>query len=209
MAVTVAEQVDRADLTRFWELYEAAFTPLASRAASREMLSRAEFTAMMNDRRVLKYVARDDDGDSVGLATLAREVEAVPWLSVPYFRRRWPQEYAEGRLYYVGFLFTHPAHQGTGLLRQMVRAVVRTLAEARAVTGFDISGYNRETYNLLIGLMRRAGPEVVPDVISLDEHVYYAVTFRASGMDGEAGATRDGRAINLDAEAAGRGLPNR
>ncbi|MGZ4524317.1 MAG: hypothetical protein ACXVXO_13025, partial [Mycobacteriaceae bacterium] len=74
------------DLTAqmFYDLYLAAFGPMRTRAAARNVLHQDEFFAEMNDTRVSKYVAWDADGRAVGLTTLTNDLHSVPWISPEY-----------------------------------------------------------------------------------------------------------------------------
>ncbi|MFG2042101.1 hypothetical protein [Dactylosporangium sp. NPDC048998] len=50
----------------------------------------------------------DDDGTIGGLSIYTNDLDAVPLIAPPYFARRWPQHYAERRIWYCGFVATSP-----------------------------------------------------------------------------------------------------
>lgn len=194
MPVTRYAVLHQATAAQLWELYEEGFGPLAARSVARQVLNHGEFVDRMRDARVWKYVQRDDDGAVIGLATLTRHLETVHTISPEYFAARWPREYAEGRVYYVGFVLIAAQRRHQGHYAELVRAVVGAAAAARALVGFDISTRNDELLDVLQATGRRAGPDAVPDLVTLDAQTFYAVTFRAP--DGQ-GPTRDGTVIDL------------
>jgi GNAT superfamily N-acetyltransferase len=206
MPVSRLAVVDEATTEQLWELYREGFGPLATRAVTRQVLYRHEFLERMRDGRVWKFVQRDEGGAVVGLATLTRHLETVVGISPDYFAARWPQEYAEGRVYYVGFVLVVSERRRQGLYAELVQAVVHMIARARAVAGFDICAYNLEVLDVLRATGRGAGPEAVPDLLTLDTQTYYAVSFRQLGS---AGPTQDGRVIDLTGtpEVAGQTPP--
>jgi hypothetical protein len=76
--VTVLTELDEPTARMFWELYAAAFGPLRTRAAARQVLHEQEFLEEMVDPRVWKYVIHDVTGQAVGLTTLtATMLDAV------------------------------------------------------------------------------------------------------------------------------------
>jgi hypothetical protein len=81
---------------RYWRLYEDAFAPLARVAAQRQTLFKEEFYEAMTDERIIKFVLWDDD-EPVGMALVATDLAAVPWVSSDYFAHRFPEHFAEGR----------------------------------------------------------------------------------------------------------------
>lgn len=204
MRVTRFATVNDATSERLWQVYRRAFAHLATEAVHRELLTREEFLQEMREPRLWKYVGFDPDEEPIAFATLTRHLETVEWINAEYFAARWPQEYAEGRVYYIGFIALDPDHQGQRRYRQILQPVVRTIAEARGVAGFDMCGYNVHVSEVLRNSMRAAGPPHVPDVQTLDTQTYFAVSFReADGV----GPTRDGNVIDLTGTASGR--PNR
>lgn len=107
--MTTVKQVDVLDgqlLEEAWALYRDAFQELRELAAQRHQMYRDEFDDVMADKRVPKFVAYDDDQDSrlVGLSTYTNDLDAMPLISPAFFAKRWPTEYAAGRIWYVGFV---------------------------------------------------------------------------------------------------------
>lgn len=101
--VTAVRTVVSGLLDQAWDLYEAAFAELNTLAVQRHLMYRPEFDEVMADRRVGKYLSWRGD-TLTGLATYTNCLDAVPLISPQYFERRWPTLFAEGRIWYVGFV---------------------------------------------------------------------------------------------------------
>jgi hypothetical protein len=113
-----------------WELYWARFEPLQELAMQRQGMSASGFGALAGDERVVKVLAVDGDR-LLGLSTLTNQLDAVsPALSIPFFRKRWPVEFAQGRLWYVPFVCTDG--RSHGVLQELLYA---TSAPARRLGG--------------------------------------------------------------------------
>lgn len=173
--VSVEAAMDTAATSAFWELYEAAFAPLRTRAAARQVLTREEFDAEMVDPRVAKHVARDADGLPVGVTTLTRDLSTVPWLSPEYFAARFPEHAARDAIFYLGFTLVSPGLQGGAVFGDMIRSCLVEFTAARGVCGFDVCAYNDE--GMQLGAMIRRTMETVPTLRHerLDTQTYYCV----------------------------------
>ena len=162
---------------RFYQLYLAAFGPLRTRAVARQVLHHDEFLAEMVDPRVWKYVAWDDGDHPVGLATLTRDLEVVPWISPEYFAERYPAQAARSAIYYLGFILVHPHRQREQVFSQILQAGVEQLRAAEAVCAYDICEYNDAVYGFgsrIEGLLHELADVTVERV---DTQTYYSATF--------------------------------
>jgi DNA-binding transcriptional LysR family regulator len=109
-----------------WEFYHETFAPLVTRAATRHLMNRGEFDAMMADGRVFKFVTRDGDG-LTGLSVMSDDLDAVPLISPPYFRHHWPDLYAQRRIVYCVFIGARPGPRGDGVFVALQREVYLTM----------------------------------------------------------------------------------
>ena len=98
-------------------LYRPAFEPLKVRSAARQVLTRGEFLEQMRDERVDKYVAWENGSEPIGMITLTRHLESVPWISPDYFAARYPEHWARNAIYYIGFILAHPRNRRPGSWR--------------------------------------------------------------------------------------------
>ncbi|MDQ1446548.1 MAG: hypothetical protein QOI20_3012, partial [Acidimicrobiaceae bacterium] len=83
----------------FLKVYRAAFEPLETLSAVRQSLTDAEFIEEMHHPAVLKWVAWDEFDQPCGLAFMTTDLALVPWISLPYYRARFPEHYERNAIY--------------------------------------------------------------------------------------------------------------
>ena len=157
-----------------WELYTRAIEELRRSAVQRHVMYRAEFDDMMADERVWKYRGVDSTGEITALATFTNQLESMPLISPEYFASRWPEHYAEGRVWYLGFIAIHPAHRGTGVFESVIEELWRPVQADRGVAALDMCGRNEA-----IGLpdaITRTLASLTPNVVAtaLDQQSYWS-----------------------------------
>jgi hypothetical protein len=171
---------------RYWRLYEDAFAPLARAAVQRQTLFREEFYEAMTDERIFKFVLWDDD-EPVGMAWVATDLAAVPWVSPDYFAHRFPEHFAEGRIYYFGDLLMAPSHQRDGSLNRLTDELTTFVLRNDGMIAFDCAGVNEQVVpGLCRAALDRQGAHVRAE--ELDAQHYFA--FIPSGFKDE-GRARD------------------
>jgi len=161
-------------IEEFLGVYRAAFKPLETLAPARQSFDDDEFREEMVDARVLKFVAYDKDGDACAMAFMATDLNAVPWISVPYFAKRFPDHYARGAIFYVGALLVRAEKQGGPWAKEIVDDMVRFVAERRGVATFDCCGFNVDVVKLPDTLARATHRLAFAECSELDQQRYYA-----------------------------------
>jgi pyruvoyl-dependent arginine decarboxylase len=171
--ISVEKQVDFATAKRYFQLYSAMFGQLNTEAVARQLLSEEEFLEEMLDPRVHKYIAWDAEDRPIGMSTLATDVSALPWVSPDYFQEHWPEEFARGAVYYLGFTLVHPAHRGAGIFQLMIRTALQKVVDDRGVAAWDSCQSNDERgmNSTAVRLVEEASG-VTPVVV--DRQIYYA-----------------------------------
>jgi GNAT superfamily N-acetyltransferase len=174
VGVDVEQVLAGAGREKGWRLYATSFEELRAAAVQRHVMYRAEFDDVMADERVGKYVAHADDGALVGLATLTNRLEAMPLISPEFFAARWPDHYAAGRVWYLGFIAIHPDHRGTGVFESVIEELWRPVRTSGGVAALDMCGRNEA-----IGLpdaISRTLEAFTPDVVTtaLDQQSYWS-----------------------------------
>jgi len=160
--------------------YREAFAPLASLSPIRQVFTDGDFLADMCNPAIVKFVARDISGAVCALSTLTNDLTTQPWLSPEYYQARYPSQFAEGRLYYVGSLMVMPEHQGGPWAHMLLTSVIRWLAERRAIATFDCCSFNVEAVQLprLIALVTRR--EAIGNLEELGRQHFYALELEGS-----------------------------
>jgi hypothetical protein len=129
-------------IAEFYDLYSLAFEPLKKRSVARQVLTEAEFTDQMLDERVVKYVARGEQGQAVGLTTLTNELDSVPWVSPDYFTEHYPEHSARNAVYYLGFTLAHPSQRHLRFVETIIMVGLQNLALDHAVVAYDVCAFN-------------------------------------------------------------------
>jgi hypothetical protein len=158
-------------------LYQRTFGPLRTRAAARQLLTREEFFGQLEDHRVDKYVAWEDDSEPVAIITLTRDLHTVPWISPEYFAARYPEQWARNAVYYLGFACARPTAKKSPFLDMAVEMAIEPLALERAVIAYDVCAYNNSVLGIserITEVLRRNSP-FRPE--ELDSQIYYGVNF--------------------------------
>ncbi len=187
MRVTIEPTIPPYLVTAFYDLYVAAFGPLRTRAAARQVLTLHEFAQEMTDPRVDKYVVWDTDGHggerAVALTTFTNDLSTVPWIEPAYYAHHYPEHFARGAVFYLGFTLVHPGlHQG-GVFSTTVAKIVERLVAERAVCAWDICAHNDTVLQLGAGIERLITRMAEVTVGSVDTQTYYASTFHGPKLD--------------------------
>ena len=175
--VSVETELEPALAETFYDLYRKAFGALETKAVARQLLHREEFLEEMHDPRVEKHVAWSD-GVPIGLSTLTRHLETVPWISPAYFAHHYPDAFARGAVYYIGFTLVQAEHRHSRVFQAMVHSMGAGLAEAGAVVGWDICAFNDDGFSFGEHAARALGQTGDVTVVPVDRQTYYVGSFR-------------------------------
>lgn len=189
--VSCEKEIDYATAKRFYKLYAATFGILDTEAAGRQLLSEQEFLEEMLDPRVLKYVSWDHDDLAVAMTTVATDPDTLPWVSPTYFAQHYPEAYARGHVYYIGFTLVRPQHRGNGLFQMMLREALTRAMETGGVGAWDTCQANEERG------MNATAMKVIEEVtgssaVPIDRQTYYAVVLPDPPGGLRQSATSDG-----------------
>jgi hypothetical protein len=181
MTIKVFDELHGSLLEEAWKLYQDAFQELNALAIQRHLMYRDEFDEVMRDTRVQKYLYLNDDGALCGMSTFTNYLEAVPLISPEYFRRRWPQHYAERRIWYVGFVAVHPNGRALHAFVELVEAMQLVAAPQNGVVGLDVCRYNDEAHRMsrAVGMLVHRITSTV-HVERADEQSYWLYEFPAA-----------------------------
>lgn len=163
-------------IERFLAVYRAAFAPLEKLAPARQSFDDDEFRHEMVDERVLKLIAYDRSAEACGMAFIATDLRAVPWISVPYYAHRFPEHYARDAIFYIGAMLVRPEKQGGPWAKELIDEIVRVVGEHRAVGCFDTCGFNTDVVKLPDTIARATHRLTYAESVELDAQRYYAHT---------------------------------
>lgn len=171
--LTVESEIPSEVAQRFYGLYCEAFGELAKQAVARQVLHEHEFMEEMVDPRVQKFLAWDDRGEVVGMCTLTRDLETVPWISPDYFAHHYPEHTARNAVFYLGFILVEEAHRRAHVFSELIAAVAEVLIEEKGVCAWDICGYNNRVLGLADATEALLNSIVETEVHTLDTQTYY------------------------------------
>ncbi|RZU48607.1 hypothetical protein EV385_0324 [Krasilnikovia cinnamomea] len=147
MRVDVVAELPPTLLDAAWRFYHDTFDELRTRAVARHVMYRHEFDELMADKRVMKYVAGDGDA-IVGLAAQTDDLHAVPLISPEYFAHRWPDRYAQRRIFYAVFVGARPGPRGMGVFVTLLREMMRPITAVAGIVTIDVCTHNEAVHAL-------------------------------------------------------------
>jgi hypothetical protein len=178
MNIKVFDELPADFIEDAWMLYYEAFRELNVLAVQRHLMYRSEFDEVMRDRRVQKYLYLLDGYTLCGLSTFTNDLHSVPLISPPYFERRWPEHYAERRIWYCGFAAVRADGRAPNAFAELVEAMYRVAATQSGIIALDMCRFNDETRHMsrVIPLMlRRLSRGVRTE--RMDEQSYWIYEF--------------------------------
>jgi hypothetical protein len=181
MNVKVLDVLHESLIEDAWTLYHEAFQEVNALAVQRHLMYRSEFDDVMRDQRVQKYLCLDDDDALCGLSTYTNDLDAVPLISPQYFARRWPQHYAERRIWYCGFVAVHAGGRAGNAFAELVESMYRVAATQNGLIALDMCRFNDQVRRLsrVVPLMlHRLSGDVRTE--RMDEQSYWLYEFRAA-----------------------------
>jgi hypothetical protein len=181
MNIKVVGEAHQSLVEEAWALYHTAFRDLNAFAVQRHLMYRNEFDDVMRDARVQKYLCMDDDDSLCGLSTYTNDLDAVPLISPQYFERRWPQLYAERRIWYCGFVAIHPDYQSSSAFSELVEAMYLVAATQNGIISLDMCRFNdqgRRLSRVIPLMLHRLSGEVRTE--RMDEQSYWLYEFPAA-----------------------------
>jgi len=96
---------------RLWSIYRGAFERLNERTPIHHGgFSVAQFEAVLQDEDFQKFLVYVGD-ELVGVTLLTNVLAKIPWINAGYFRRRYPDRFNAGRIYFLPAVVIDPKHQ--------------------------------------------------------------------------------------------------
>ncbi|WP_432561868.1 hypothetical protein [Kineococcus sp. SYSU DK003] len=177
-ALDVLDRLDGNDREDAWKAYELAFSGLAVRAAQQHLMTREEFEEVCLDERWRKYVIRDVDRDgTVGaFGTATNDLSVVPLLSLDFYADRYPRQFADRTICYIGCIGVHPSYRSSGAFVRIVETICRGIHEQGGVAAVDVCAYNDEQL-ALPRLINRITRTFGTEGERLDTQAFYGYDF--------------------------------
>lgn len=146
-----------------YELYLELFTPLAELAFQCHVLEDDDYAKVAAEPTITKLLAYNDAGELVGLATMTNNLPAVKLItpiSLPYFRRNWPNHYERKALWYVGYVAVRQHGDTTHAFRDLLLDLWDMMESNNGISFQDYCTFNQdvvEVNRITKLLFKRAG----------------------------------------------------
>lgn len=179
-------------LAHAWEFYQDVFTTINALAVQRHKMTSTEFYDVATDKRVSKWVSTELGpelmGESVplitGLGVQTDDLDAWPLISPEYFKRKWPDAYADKRIFYTGFVGVHP-EAPINTFRNLLDDMIKPIIAVRGVAIMDFCATNvdgRRLPHAVDRILGRLTPVVEPGTV-IDRQEFWAYDFGALTSD--------------------------
>ncbi len=139
-----------------WTFYRETFAEINTLAAQRHLMRHDEFTEVMTDGRITKYVLSEENDALLGLGTSTNDLSAWPLISPAYFERMYPEQYAAGKLWYIGFIGVRDGVRGG--FAAMLEAMSAPQRRVAGVALMDYCAFNfgeRDVHSISLRLLER------------------------------------------------------
>jgi hypothetical protein len=169
------EITDTPMIDRLWQLYERGFKETADRAIYRMMLFRSEFEQEMRTSATRKWLVWDDT-TPVGISAVATDLTSSSfWINPRFLARRYPEQFAAGRVHYTLFLVVDPEYRSTRAASLLMRKGMAMEAREDVVLIFDVGDANQaEDGGGLAAFAARSGGSV-DDLEIIETQRYYGL----------------------------------
>jgi hypothetical protein len=177
LIVSGTEHLDEA-----WRFYEEVFADVNTLAANRHMMTAEEFEHVMVDDRVQKWVAFNDEGRIIGMATITNHLDSWPLVSPQYFAKHYPDQYERRAIWYIGFVGCNAEGTRAHAFRDLIAQMQPQVEASDGVFVQDFCTYNvgvRRLPDATRAILRRINPTV--QFGRIDAQEFWAGSFASTG----------------------------
>ncbi len=158
-----------------YEDYRKAFAHLGRTAVQRHVMTGAEWDDVMDNWRIRKFVAKDSStGEFLGLSTITNHLEAWPLISPAYFEANYPDEYARGDVWYIGFAFA--TGRELSVLPALLKAMYPLSCKGISVMDFCTVNVDRGLPGYTRKILEKINPAV--GMHRIDAQEFWAIDFQ-------------------------------
>lgn len=171
LAVKATTHVDQVTTVRLWWLYQKAFTEINGLAAQRHLMTFEEFYDLMNEPRVVKFIAKSGQR-MVGLSVMTSDLTAWSLVAPEFYEQRYPGR----QIFYIGFVGTD---QTEGAYVALIARMYEDVMAADGVCAMDFAGHNVDQLKIgrkVNALLRRTNPRARGGMV--DRQEFWAWDFR-------------------------------
>lgn len=136
---------DREEKQQLSDIYLLCYAGISGECAQEQRCYTKEgFLEALEDAEYLKFIARGKDGKPVGLALATNNLDkaSVAYIDPVTFRRAFPEQSKQNKIYYFTFLGVLPENQRTIVFGRLLEHMIIHMDREKAIPAFD---YAKET----------------------------------------------------------------
>jgi len=153
---------------KLWELYNEAFQEVNKEAPCRQSYTKKEFYEVLTDEDVEKFILRNGD-EIVGVGLATNNLEKVSWISLAFYQKRFPFQFANRMIYYIKGIAVSRTRNTIGFGYALLAYMIDSFPKG-SVGCFDFS---EKVNKAMPGFVRKIGGGKAKDGELLDRQVYY------------------------------------
>lgn len=177
MTITVTETINDYGVTRdvdeHYEFYSKVFADIDELSVQKHLMEFDDFDDLWADPLVIKFFAHDDAGELVGMSVMGNHFSSWPLLSERYFQKHYPDHFARGVIWYIGFTGATESHVFRALVEKMYAHV-----GAMGMVVVDFSHWSVMENKMVlktVHVLKEVAPETV--IVRIDQQSFYALRF--------------------------------
>ncbi len=175
MRITIETGIDPAVTEAFLPIYHESFAHLAELAASKQVLSDTDFRTVMASPEVLKFSGWTQADKLCAIALATPKLDLVPWVSPPFFAKRFPDHYERGVIYYFLALLVHEENRDESWATAILEAISLFCGARQGVTVFDCCTFNNDVVKLPEIIIETGRRCLDLDAYEIDTQHYHAL----------------------------------
>jgi hypothetical protein len=171
--VTIEDTLPKDLIAHYFAIYDASWEGMKNKSPCRQYLRADEFEAEALDPRVLKFILWAEDGTPAAISFVATDLSVVPWVAPEYWSQRFPEQYREKRIFYIGSLVVKPTARHGVAIKKILEAISDHIGRVAGIAAFDCSEYM--TSHGWPAMIERVGrTRVIVTALELDPQRYWA-----------------------------------
>lgn len=174
MRITIESTVDATTAEAFLPIYHESFAHLIDLSAAKQSLSDEEYRFFMGSEDVLKFTGWTDDDQLCAVSLVTTRLDLVPWVSPPFFARRFPEHYERGVIYYFLTILVREQDRNRPWTKAILEAIGLHCGAVRGICVFDCCKFNDEVVGVPKIISEVSRPYLDFEEIEIDVQRYYA-----------------------------------
>lgn len=182
MHITIERSLSADIVEEFLPVYQESFAHLAELSAAKQVLEDEEFRRLMRSPRTLKFCGWDVGDDLVAMALMTHDIALVPWASIPFFARHWPERIDTDHLAYLLTILVKADRRGEPWMSNIIEVLALHSAERDVLMVFDCCQFNIDVVDVpaMIKELGSRNSKILTELIDFQH--YYAYRAQDVGL---------------------------